>query len=58
MKKILISGFWVLMYVIFLDLFAHDLIVQGKWDVFSWATFYVCIAFISVLNAGHWIDRT
>lgn len=57
MKKFLIETFWCLMYIIFLDLFAHDLIVQGRWDIWSWATVYMCIASVSVLNVGYWIDR-
>ena len=57
MKKVLISAFWILMYIVFLDLFAYDIIVQGYWNPLSWATVYMSIAGISLINVGHCIDK-
>ena len=57
MKKNLISVFWILMYIIFLDLFAYDIIVQGYWNPLSWATVYMSVAAFSLLRLGFHINE-
>lgn len=49
---------WLISYMVFLDFFAHDLIVQGVWHPFSLATVWMVIASLSILRVGHHFDNT
>lgn len=57
MKKFLTLAFWMLMYIGFLALFAHGLIIHGAWNPLSWDTFYMSVASFSLLQYGSLVDK-
>lgn len=56
MKKFLALAFWMLMYIGFLALFAHGLIIHGAWNPLSWDTFYMSVASFSLVQYGRLVE--